>query len=949
MPCLKTLALGGLSVCWLALQTVSVPAETARFTVRNQVVNADVPAFTASVASMGNGTEFMNSGGGFEPANFRTRIMAEQDSPDTIIANPDLISGFDSWAQGAFDGADVEVMRVVDGKLQTIREDRVAQGGFMASGWLNIIRRGNVLSPETTRYFTGWDGYNRLGAPWYYTVSAVDAAGRLSPLSAVAAATAPLRPGKRDEAPASSLQKLALSDGRADLPAPGDFKAQLNVSQVLQLSWDPVPGAAGYVVFRSYLPPEQIRGYGIRLEGQGAPIRAGDMIFLRKKFYLPRREEVATSRIWSISAVKSTFGVQLVQGMPGDPGVPDMRLVPHEPGTPVEDPGETYLEVDMKKGDSLALGSYNHGGTGQRYYPVLDPNQTYRFEIWMRGDESVTATFRMNGPQGKVPGLPATARPGKDWRRYVIDFRVPSLLTGRNPGQMQLVLSGQGRVDLDNFRIYRADAPYMALLPEDQEALSTSGMEALRSHMFIKSGSEGYDLAQLTSAGGLNPRESGQTLDQFLKICAATGINPWIQLDPPMTRDEWLGLVEYLAAPFDPAKDDPARLPWAAKRAAQGHPEPWADTFPRIYFEIGNETWNNMFRPWNFPSMKDGGRLNWSKYGSGEVYGLYQEHVLSIMRESPWWGRLQERLKPVIGGWQISDYGFNALKHSPDTAAVTVADYIGGWDSGEGPVQPTPEGYSSVMVFTPQLTIPVATRAHDKLQGLGFAGKVDLGTYEAGPGYALNGLNGRQVTAEQRTGQEKVMKSAAAGAATLDNFLARVQAGDRIQNYFLFGRGTEWKSHALWQDGGQAYPSWAWLALFNHVGRGDALAVDTLEVPHMDLPEMGRRKPMQNAPMAAAYAARQGDRLTVTVVSRLVPGAGSDGRLSVDVELPISGARTLTRYRASGDFRAENTSSEQTRLLSEAMPLPQDPGHLTISDFPPAAAEVFVYEGVTFR
>lgn len=949
MPCLKTLALGGLSVCWLALQTVSVLAETARFTVRNQVVNADVPAFTATAASLGNGSEFMSTGGGFEPSNVRTMLVAGQDSPDMILAAPQVISAYDSWPQGTFDGADVEVMRIVDGKLQTIREDRVAQGGFNASGWTNLTPTGQILSPATTRYMTSWDSFNRLGAPWYYTVRAVDGAGRLSPPSAVASLVAPAKPGKPGAADKASLVKRDLQDAPAKLPAPENLQVKLTMSQTALLSWDPVPGAAGYAVFRSALPPDQIRGYGIRLEWQGAPIRAGDMVFLRKKFSLPRRDQVATGRVWSIPAVKSTFGIALLSGLPGDPDMPEVRLVPHPAGTPVPDAGETYLEADLKDGESLAIGGYNHSGKGQRYYPVLDPRQTYRFEIWMRGEGDVSATFRLNGPQSKTPGLPATAHPGKDWQKFVLDFRVPSVQSGTQAGQMQLVLSGRGRIDLDNYRIYRADTPYMDLLPEDREALSQSGMEALRSHMFIKSGTQGYDLAQLTAPAGLNPRESGQTLDQFLKICAATGVNPWIQLDPPLSRAEWLGLVEYLAAPFDPAKDDPAKLPWAAKRAAQGHPEPWTDTFPRIYFEIGNETWNPLFRPWNFPSMQDGGRLNWSKYGSGDVYGLYQAHVLSVMRESPWWDRLQARMKPVIGGWQINNYGFDALKQAPDAAAVTVADYIGGWDSGEGPVRPTPEGYASVMAFTPQMTMPVAARAHETLRDMGLSGKVALGTYEAGPGYALNGLNGRQVSREQRAGQEKVMKSAAAGAATLDAFLARVQAGDRVQNYFLFGRGMEWRSHALWQDGGQAYPSWAWLALFNHVGRGDALAVDTREVPRMDLPEMGRRKPMADAPMAAAYAARQGDRLTVTVISRLVPGAGSDGRLSVDIDLPISGARKLTRYRASGDYRAENTASEQTRILSEAMPVPQEPGTLKIADFPPASAEVFVYEDVTFR
>ncbi|RWR29832.1 hypothetical protein D2T29_13675 [Sinirhodobacter populi] len=926
-------------------------AETARFTVRDTVVNPDLPAFDATVTALGNGADLMPSGGGFEPSNFRTMLIAEQDSPNSILASREVISSWDSWPEGMLDGADIEVLRVVNGKMETIRRSRVPEGGFHASGWLGMLRDGKVIAPEQTRYVGSWDSFNRLGGAWYYMVRAVDASGRLSPPSATVSVTAPQKPGKVEGDMALADVKLAGNSG-GSLPAPENVQAKLTISRTLMLTWDPVPGAAGYVVYRSDLPPERHRGYSIDLDGQGPDIRAGDMVLVRKRFDAPRREQVATNRIWRANATSSTFGVPLLPGFPGDPDVPDYRLIRHDPGTPVTDPGETYLEADLRNGQPLILGLYNHSGTGQDYYPVLDPAKTYRFEVWLRTKGEATAAFRINGPLSKTPGLPAAIQVGKDWQRHVVDFRVPSAFTGSQAGQMQLVLSGTGPVDVDNFRIYQADTPFMDLLPEDREALELSGLGALRSHQFVRTKARTYDLTQLTEPAGVSPKTvGGNTLPQFLSINASLGMSPWLQIEPHLSREEWLGLAEYLAAPFDPAKDDPKALPWAAKRVAQGHAAPWTDTFGHIYFELGNETWNALFRPWVFPSMTDGARLNWSKYNAGEVYGLYQEHVLSILRESPWWDRLAPRLEPVLGGWQINNYGFSALKHAPDSRFQTVADYIGGWDSGEGPVRPSPEGYASVMMFTPQVTERHAAASHQKLRDAGLEGKVGLGTYEAGPGYALNGLNNSKVTPEQKAEQEKVMKSAAAGAATLDNFLARAQAGDRIQNFFTFGRGTEWASHARWNKGGQSYPSWDWLTLFNRVGRGDILAVDTQVVSRRDVPEMGRRKPAADVAETAVYAARKGNRLTVTVISRKVPGvpAGSDGKTALEVDLPISGAARLTRYRATGDYRSENTISRQTQIIPEQIPVPADPARLEIPDLAPASAEIYVFDDVTFR
>ena len=106
--------------------------------------------------------------------------------------------------------------------------------------------------------------------------------------------------------------------------------------------------------------------------------------------------------------------------------------------------------------------------------------------------------------------------------------------------------------------------------------------------------------------------------------------------------------------------------------------------------------------------------------------------------------------------------------------------------------------------------------------------------------------------------------------------------------------------------------------------------VETDTVPTHDLPEFRRRKGLANAPMAAAYALRRGTDLVVVVISREVPGlsSGLEGDISVRVDLPITAAQRLIRYHATGDFRAENTAAPQSRIVSEAVTVPQEPGRL---------------------
>jgi hypothetical protein len=440
------------------------------------------------------------------------------------------------------------------------------------------------------------------------------------------------------------------------------------------------------------------------------------------------------------------------------------------------------------------------------------------------------------------------------------------------------------------------------------------------------------------------------------------GVDPWLQIEWHMAPEEWLGFVEYMAAPYDPATDTPESKPWAYKRYLQGQARPWTDEFKHLYFELSNETWNRLFYPWTFDAMTDA--ATGKQYSPGQVYGMYQEYVRSILRSSPYWrpAGLDGKLSFVLGGWANLNYGRDAASASPSSDYMTIAAYNGGWDEAEGPPKRDAPSFFNLLNQVSQVAIPVAER-HEKeveaLHGQGNAG-LSMGTYEAGPGYALNGLNNETVSKEQAAEQEQVMKSMAAGTATLDAFLARAYLGFTLQNFFTFDHGDLWTSHAAWYHGSQAYPSWKLLSLFNNQGTGDMLRTDTLSVPSTDLRGFRRRMAVEGAPLAAVYATRRGDRYNVFVISRKVPGypfSGDKGYTPVTIDLPFTKARKVTLYRMAGDPMANNILADNVKV--ETIPLAPSvvSSHFSLNEnngadrrgLPPAATYLYVFDGVSTR
>ncbi len=734
----------------------------------------------------------------------------------------------------------------------------------------------------------------------------------------------------------------------------------------VKFTWSKVsaPDLAGYVFARSDVDPKDHKGKYIQLAGKAATedekIKEGDMIIADVVI----RELDRSKRAVRVGDHWRSNVKLLPDLIPGDfypDAAPDKhwRLVNHQTDTAVENPGETYLEMTLPAGDEEKMGGYKLGSTGQTWYHVLNPEKEYTVQIWLKADrdDAPPVVFESSGNAGGGDPIPTMQfQPTTEWQKFSKTVKVKSVEKGL--GQIHFVFKGPATYSIDNIRVYRADTEYLDYFPKDYGRLKRSGMSAFRTHGPIKTGTNTYSMEQFTNTAGLvNGIGMGNTLPQMFKMMEKADIDPWLQIEFHMTPEEWLGFVEYIAAPYDPAKDSPESKPWACKRYKQGRKEPWIDAFRKVYFEISNETWNWLFQPWVFEGMPDVG--TGEKVGRGNVYGMMNEHIIEIFRSSPYWNdEIEKKFVYMIGGCSRSTYGWDAVDSSPSADFQLIAAYNGGWDEGEGPAKPTPPSFFNILGQVYQSALPTAQLNAERLiERRKTNPELRLGTYEAGPGYALNGLNNAKVTREQAREQEEAMKSKVGGTATLDTFLMRCMYDFDSQNFFTFGEGSTWSSHTRWYRGGQAYPCFLTLEMFNNHGLGDMLNVRTESVATVDTPKHRRRKAIKNAPLATVYATRDGSRVNVFCISRRFPGypeESDDGYSPMTLKLPFSKAQKVTLYRMTGEPHENNIYEEKIKL--ETLGIGEDMSGLgtfvinektggTDRGLPPAETYLYVFEG----
>ena len=949
-----------------------VPAE---FTVTTTVAAPNPGGWTCTMA--GAPVENLLMGGEYEGFNFRDRYFAAEAADNAVPLSRSDATAWDSRREGFFDGATARVFRIMGGRFVNVRTSAIVR--HRASGW-GVTMDDKLVPADSCRFEWNFEGYNSPSDPYYFAVVAVATDGTWSlPSQAVEV----WRPAKCEgKASRTGLKPYAWprrgpGSVHGTVPAaPSGLRFTTAPDGVVTFTWSGSPTAdlAGYLVLMSDYPPGKQAGYGLDLEGSAKDdvqkVHQGDMVFVDLRRAEFARRKYTANRVWGDWA---NGGLpEVYPGHPGESTNHTWSLVPHPEPIPAAfrdtDRGRSCLRIDMKGGEPVSLRQYNHAGPRQNWYPVLTTGRTYVVEFWAR-EEGMASPVVHFGFTSIYSHLIQHDFPiNGEWRKFTFEFAPDKAWPPECEvvGQMVLAFSGPGTLWLDCWRVYPKDVGYMQFRPEDVAALRASGMAFVRTHMFIKSGGGSF-LDDMTSAPGVVACRGNvpggayeSTLAQMLGFMKAGGANPWLQMEMYLTEDEWKGLVEYLAAPYDPSRDTPQSKPWAYKRFALGQGRPWVDEFRKILFEISNETWNPLFHPWNFPWIKMTDVTTGRDYASGELTGLMTAYALEQMKKSPYWPGLAPKLEPVVGGWlcELGDHGFGqaACQVCPEIKHDLVANYNGGWDEGAAPAQADDAGRRLALTVVPhsihQMNNTLA-QTRDRLAAQGT--RFQVGTYEAGPGYAMPNT----ISHAQEESEAQVMKSLAAGTGTLDCFLDGAQQGFVIQNFFTFSRNRNyWSSHAEMRRGGQAYPSWMGLSLYNNQGQGDFLVVQPRSVPVDQLDKTKTRPQVPAAPMVAVYATRQGDRYAVFVLSRKLdrfPFPEDDGFTPVTLNLPFKSARRITRYKMAGDPRATNLDAENVRIESTDIPVRGFSRSFALDaargaddrGLPPAATYLYVFEGTS--
>jgi hypothetical protein len=906
----------------------------AHVRVLPEVIATDPGAYTFTAAD-GPVNRIMNIN--FEPFNLRTKFHAEGDSADEIILSDNVIASYNSYASGYWNGATVRVYRIVDGKLVEVRIGKVRES--IVEQWVGVagLRSSELIKPNVNEAEVGIDSWSRRGVAKYYAVMAVDKDGRVSEESNIVKVVYPLDlPKNIDKSSLKKNQSIRFRSPReikdGDIPeAPSSLTANYNeATDQVELKWikSPTTNIVGYRIKSADLEPSKMRGNHIYLEqspeDNNLHIHKGDLVFVDKQVREWDRSKLLSNRIYELMTAYPEIYFKPTE-------TKRWKLVEHPAPVPKElaESGQTCVQIDIDNDESVSFKRYCYSGTTQDWYKVLDPKETYIVEFWARqGNMSnPKITFSMPGLFRHPNSIaPVEVQIDGNWKLYKFEIKVPVLLEAKQVGEVVLKIKGPGTVWLDNWRFYEKGTDFMDFHASEIEELKKSGMSAYRSHAHIKTMSGAYTMEGFTNptAGigwrGCHPN-SQHTLPNLLSIMKRTNLDPWLQIEMVMTEDEWLGFVEYFCAPYDPEKDSPEAKPWAFKRYNQGHPEPYLADFNRILFEISNETWNPMFAPFCFLNQTMIDEKTGEVYSGGAIYGALQEYVIDIFRSSPYWTQeADEKFEFVLGGWAIqtaeNGYTVQAAKHSPSSKHITIAAYNGGWDEKAPPAEAAPKGYFDALSTSQRTSQPRAIKLGDALQANNISAA--LGTYEAGPGYNLNGLNGVNMSKSQVEQESKTMKSLAAGTATLDVFLTQGALGYNLQNFFTFQRGRNyWTSHARMKNGGQAYPSWKLLSLYSREGAGDFLLSQTLEGPTYTFEKTAKRAGLKNMPLVGVYATRKEDRLNLFVISRKTrdfPFAGDQGYTPVTIDLPIKRAKGLKLFRMTGDPSMHNLDADNVKI-----------------------------------
>ncbi|MGE9270845.1 MAG: hypothetical protein ACQKBU_08575 [Verrucomicrobiales bacterium] len=585
------------------------------------------------------------------------------------------------------------------------------------------------------------------------------------------------------------------------------------------------------------------------------------------------------------------------------------------------------------------------------WYGRLDPGTVYRYEAWAKiiGGNSGTLHLGFGGSkpnayQNGYYGTPlGNDLPVSDqWQRVGFEFTAPD---EPQEGQIEGAIvryKGPGKLLIDNLKLQPvydpgdADKPFVIYRPQFEEMMKnqppTGRKGALRGDSLLTSTSTEAMLQWYPASASGDRGLTDVPVPKLLTWAEATGDSPENRMVPhiltQITQNEqdYLDLIEYLSAPYDPAVDTPQTKPMAYLRTQQrGHNRPWSDDFREIIIEMGNENWHN---------RKMAEWIGVGRYGSvhqgGREMGAFWKYMGNVMMESPYWDG--DKMHITFGGnysakinndGSVSGYSQEAVQASGGGIATYDghATYIGPrWETGESSqTSIDDEGVQKTLfAYRPSKEKEWQRQAdaNQQLRKLGF--DVKLHAYEAGP----SGFGLRAKSKEEERAGEYYGKSTAMATAMLDAWLDAWEKGWTHQSYSAYGQGKWWNSHTSMWEGFRPSPSWLIQTIINHtISNRDLLRV---EVEGSPIEEFVKAPPKwkKNAPNIVSEVATiqahafGGDGYYALALSNL----NLENNTPIEVSLPIRSASKVTLYTLTGGPRGSNMEQLDVQIEKRELP-----------------------------
>lgn len=424
-----------------------------------------------------------------------------------------------------------------------------------------------------------------------------------------------------------------------------------------------------------------------------------------------------------------------------------------------ETPGKQALRMTATgSSDSARVTAAYDTMTGLSF---LQMNGQYRVSFRAKGvgGSNQLAVSVQRLASGEKPYISQTITLTSGWADYNLDFTATE--DGSSVGPIQLNFSvAKAAALLDDVSLTQTDSDSTnptAFRDDVVNALKELKPGVIR--MMASYAELGADIPDQLAQPFARYREGYSTgntkvddipygIHEFLQLCATVGADPWLTIPTATTPEEMTELVQYLQGT---GSDAYSRL-----RIARGQTAPWTSVFDKIHIELGNETWNGVFK------------------GEVMIYPAYPQwanQVFGAARSTS--GYNASKYDLVLSGWSANP-GWTAgiLQYATQQDSIDIAPYL----------LYSADNVSTVSLFQSLFAQPEMFNstggqvANNLVVAARAPHPTNVSVYETNMGTMVGNIT--------QTGLDALAPSQGAGVAVADNMLQMMRAGVQYQNVF---------------------------------------------------------------------------------------------------------------------------------------------------------------------